>query len=125
MSKKKDVHLKIKAVEDKMLSYKEQKDIMIKIIKINESIAQKEKMIKEAQAKLVELGEDSDDSEYSWVQVLLIIYYYSFSIDLDGEIKVSKQQKENLELDIASIEIELWNDQETKAKNAEIGKYSL
>ena len=64
MSKKKGVNLKIKEVEDKMLSYKEQKDIMIRIIENNKSIAKKEKMIQEAQAKLLELGEDSDDSEY-------------------------------------------------------------
>ena len=54
MSKKKGLNLKIKEVEDKMLSYKEQKDIMIRIIENNKSIAKKEKMIQEAQAKLLE-----------------------------------------------------------------------
>ena len=58
------MNLKIEEVEDKMLSYEEQKDIMKKIIENNESIAEKEKMIQEAQAKLLELGEDSDELEW-------------------------------------------------------------
>ena len=55
----------------------------------------------------------------------LIICYYYFSIDFNREIKETKQEKENLELDIASTEIELWNEEETKVKNDEIGKYSF
>ena len=52
------------------------------------------------------------------------IYNYCFSIDFDREIKERKQEKENLELDIASTETELWNEEEKKAENDEIGKYS-